>query len=160
MGTELNCFADPLQRRLFVRFDDGRVRAMLTKEDWARVADHVTIVKDHQRRAAEASEHAHEIRRDALDERFGPGTAELADEQMRQLLDQGEDDEGDEHEEDLPPASAGLVARKRAKAARARRQAAEKAARQGPREKFDENGRRIVPAHLAGDPRQQIRRAK
>lgn len=151
VGAELNCFADPLQRRLLVRFDDGRVRAMLTKEDWARVADHVTIVRDQQRRAAQASEHSNQLRRDALDEHFGPGTAELADEQLRQLLAQGEEDEGDENEEGLPPASAGLVARKRAEAARARRQ--------GPREKFDEDGRRIMPAHLAGDPRQQIRRS-
>ena len=108
-----------------------------------------------------AKEHGYEITvKEAKDYMQSQARGELSDEQMKDLLQQGEDDADEEGEEALPPASAGLVARKRAELNRARRQAAEQAARQGPREKLDENGRRIMPAHLAGDPRQQIRRAK
>lgn len=150
-GEKLHCYTDPLMRRLFTRLPDGRIRAMMRAEDWARTDDYVATIRDQQRRLAEASDRARQVRAEKLDAEVGAGAAERAEAQRRELLGEPDDPE----EQGLPPRQQGVVAHVRAKYQRAVRER-----RRASQEQFDENGRRIVPPHLAGDPRQQIRRTK
>lgn len=141
VGDQLLCFADPLQRRLFVH-QDGRTKAMMPSEDWARKDDYIGTVKDQQRAAAQASERGEKIRKQALEDEVGEeGVARAAEEKA------------DLEEEEFPERREGVVERKRREVHRTMREHAIDP------EELDEEGRRPRRRGLAGDPREQLRRS-
>lgn len=152
VGENVECFCDPLQRRLFVDHDDG-FAALMPVEEWARQVDVEGTIRRRKRQTAEASDYADEARQRKLDQEVGAGASERADAAMKEQLDE------DDREEGVPPRREGLVAHTRAKARKKRREGATRPDRPGATTidlEVDDDGRTRRRRGMASDPMDEV----